>query len=229
MTQFKHGMLAGAIAALLAAGAASGAQAQGRTAWEGTHFGGHLGWDDNSYDANSNSGASALTTNLGDKDGFAGGLLYGASIQSNNWVLGTDSVLTFGELDSSAATTAAGLTFSAETNYQTETRARVGYLALPDILIYGTAGIAFADVDVKGNALADGGDDKTFFGYTYGGGVEMMFSERWFARVEYVHSEFDDANFAAIGGGSHEVDLDSDAVRTAFGYRFDWSPLDLLR
>ena len=56
-----------------------------------------------------------------------------------------------------------------------------------------------------------------------------MFNDRWFVRLEYSHSDFDDENVAAIGGGSYKVDMDNDAVRGAVGYRFDWSPLDMLR
>jgi len=228
MTHAKHGILAVGVAAVLTIGIAGGAQAQGRTAWEGTHFGGHIGWADSDYGANAFAGAPGLTTNLGGSDGFAGGFLYGASWQSNNWVLGTDSVWTFSDANSGTATTTAGLTFSADTNYTTETRGRLGYLVLPDVLVFGAAGIAFADVDVKGAALAGGGGDERFFGWTYGAGIEAMFSDRWFARVEYAHTDYDDENYRAIAGGIHKVDLDTDAVRAAIGYRFDWSPLDML-
>ena len=223
----KHGIVAGAAVAVLMLGAAD-VQAQGRTAWEGTHFGGHIGWADSDFSSNTRGGAAALATPLTGGDGFAGGFLYGASWQLDNWVLGSDSVWTFGDTSSGTAATAAGLTVTADTNYTTETRARVGYLVLPELLIYGTAGIAFADVDVNGTALIGNGDDQTYFGWTYGGGVEAMIADRWFARVEYSHTDYDDENFAAIGGGVHQVDLDTDAVRAAVGYRFDWSPLDLL-
>ena len=208
--------------------AATGTRAGARTVWEGTHVGGHLGWTGAEYGASPFGAAAALTTMLGDNDGFAGGFLYGASWQFNNWLLGTDSVWTFSDTDTGPAATAAGLTLSAETNYATETRARVGYLFLPDLLLYGAVGIAFADVDMTGTALASSGSER-FFGITYGGGLEAMFNDRWFARVEYAHTDFDDESFAAAGGGSYKVDLDTDAVRGALGYRFDWSPLDLLR
>jgi outer membrane immunogenic protein len=227
MTHAKHGFLAGAVAAVFMFGAVDGAQAQGRTAWEGFHFGGHVGWADNDYNANAVNGAPGLASNLGGSDGFAGGFLYGASWQSENWVLGTDSVWTFSDSSSGTATTAAGLAFSADTNYTTETRLRFGYLVLPEVLVFGTAGIAFADVDVTGAALAGRGGDKRFFGWTYGGGLETQFNDRWFARVEYAHIDFDDESFNAIAGGTHKVDLDSDAVRAAVGYRFDWSPFDI--
>ncbi len=95
-------------------------------------------------------------------------------------------------------------------------------------MVYGTAGIAFAEVDVSGTLIAGGSDDERFTGFVVGGGLEATFQNRMFARVEYLHTDYGDEKFADTGGGTFNVDLDSDVVRGAIGYRFDWSPLDLL-
>ncbi len=240
MIRANQGILAGAIAVAAMVGVAGGAQAggyaydsgpaaSGRTMWEGTHFGGHIGWAGADYSANPDEGALSLTNGLGDGDGFAGGFLYGASLQFDNWVLGTDSVWTFGDNGGNTATTASGLTLSTDINFMDEARGRIGYLVMPNVLAYGALGIAFADVDINGSVLAGNGDSKGFVGFTYGGGAEAMFGDRWFARVEYSHIDFGDEHIAAANGGTYKVDLDTDAVRAAVGYRFDWSPLDLLR
>jgi opacity protein-like surface antigen len=99
----------------------------------------------------------------------------------------------------------------------------------PNLLVYGTLGVAFADVDVSGGLIAGGGDDERLTGFQYGGGVEAALSNRWFARAEYLHTDYGDENFRETGGGLLNVDLETDVVRGAVGYRFDWSPLDLLR
>ncbi len=117
---------------------------------------------------------------------------------------------------------------TAEFDWSSETRLRAGLLVNPGLLVYGTVGVAFAGVDVAGSIIAGGKDDERVFGIAYGGGAEMTLRSRWFARVEYIHTDFDQEKFRNAGGSTFNVDLDTDIVRGAIGYRFDWSPLDLL-
>lgn len=201
----------------------------GRTIWEGFHVGGHVGWTDADYGISAFGAAAPIIAGFGDNDDFSGGVLYGSSWQFNNWVLGTDSVWTFSDLDSAIGTTAGALTASAELNYMSESRARLGYLITPHVMLFGALGLGIADIDLKGTAVAGGSDSENLWGITYGGGLEFTTDSRWFGRIEYVHTDYDDENFNAAGGGLYNVDLDSDTVRGAIGYRFDWSPFDLLR
>lgn len=201
----------------------------GRTIWEGFHIGGHLGYAEQDYGFSQVNPTSPLVTFSDDANGIAGGVVYGNSWQFGKWVLGTDSEFTFSDSDSGRNIAANGDFASAEINYSTTSRARAGILVNPNLLIYGTAGIAFADVDVSGSLVAGGSDSDTLFGFAYGGGIETTLNNRWFARVEYLHIDYDDENFTDNGGGILKVDMDTDTVRGAVGYRFDWSPLDLLR
>ncbi|MGE3625216.1 MAG: outer membrane protein [Hyphomicrobiales bacterium] len=200
----------------------------GRTIWEGFHVGAHLGWTGVDYGITA-LGAAPIVAGFGDNDDISGGVLYGSSWQFNNWVLGTDSVWTFSDLDSGIGTTAAALTAQTEINYMSETRARLGYLVTPNVLLFGALGLGVADVDLKGTAVAGGKDGERFYGFSYGGGLEFTTNSRWFGRVEYVHTDYNDEDFVGVAGGLYNVDLDSDTVRGAIGYRFDWSPFDLLR
>lgn len=215
-----------AIAALPFVGA-SDASAQGRTIWEGFHVGGHIGHADTDYGITQTNPASGLVTTDDDGDGVVGGVVYGNSWQFNNWVLGTDSAITFGDTETGLNTAANGLSATAEVEWSSETRARAGVLVNPNLLLYGTAGIAFATVEVNGSLIANNGDDERVFGAVYGGGIETTLGNRVFARVEYLHYDFDDEKFGEVGGGTFNVDMDSDVVRGAIGYRFDWSPMDL--
>lgn len=201
----------------------------GRTIWEGFHVGGHAGWVDTDYGINQISPASPLVTVDDNPDGFIGGIVYGTSWQFDRWVLGTDSHFSWSDSDTGANTAANGLSASAEVEWSSSSRVRAGYLMKPNLLVYGTLGVAFADVDVSGGLIAGGGDDERLTGFQYGGGVEAALSNRWFARAEYLHTDYGDENFRETGGGLLNVDLETDVVRGAVGYRFDWSPLDLLR
>ncbi len=200
----------------------------GRTIWEGLHVGGHAGWADFDYGIGQTTPASPLVTIRDGEDSFVGGFLYGSSWQFGNLVLGTDSAYSFGDTQTGLNVVASGLSATAEVEWSSETRARAGILVRPNTLVYGTLGVAFASVDVSGSLIAGGSDDATAVGIVYGGGVETTMGNRWFARIEYLRTDYDEESFRQVGGGTLDVDLDSDVVRGAIGYRFDWSPLDLL-
>lgn len=200
----------------------------GRTIWEGFHVGVHGGYADSDFGIGQTVPASPLATISNSDDGFTGGFLYGSSWQFGNFVVGTDSVYSFGDTQTGLNVAANGLSATAEVEWSSETRARAGVLVRPNTLVYGTLGVAFASVDVSGSLIAGGSDDDTVVGVTYGGGIETTMGSRWFARIEYTHTDYDDESFREVGGGSFDVDLDTDVVRGAIGYRFDWSPFDLL-
>ncbi len=201
----------------------------GRTIWEGLHLGGHAGWSDQDFGISQTTPASPLTTRSDSDDGFTGGFVYGSSWQFGNMILGTDSAYSFGDAKTGRNIAANGLNATAEVEWSSETKARAGFLVQPNILVYGTIGIAFASVDVSGTLIAGGSDDERAFGVVYGGGVETTMGNRWFARFEYLHTDFDEESFREVGGGTFDVDLDTDVVRGAIGYRFDWSPLDMFK
>jgi outer membrane immunogenic protein len=200
----------------------------GRTIWEGFHVGAHGGWSDLDYGISQTTPASPLVTRSDSDDGFIGGFLYGSQWQFGDMVLGTDSAYSFGDTETGLNVAANGLSATAEVKWAAESRARVGFLVQPNIMIYGTLGIAFAKIDVSGSLIAGGSDDESAFGISYGGGVETTLGNRWFARLEYIHTDYDEEKFRQTGGGTFDVDLDTDVVRGAIGYRFDWSPFDLL-
>ncbi len=204
------------------------AVAQGRSIWEGLHIGGQVGWTDYDYGiAHSGAGAGLATVN-DSADGVIGGVVYGTFFQFNQWVLGTDSAISFNDADTGTTTATNGLTATAEVDWSSSTRGRIGYLVRPNLLVYGAVGVAMAKVKVSGPLIVGGGDDEKLWGITYGGGIEMTSQSRFFARIEYLHNDYGDESFTQVGGGTFDVDLNSDVVRGAVGYRFDWSPLDLL-
>ena len=201
--------------------------APGRTIWEGFHFGGHAGWADYDYGISHTGPGSPLVSIRDSEDTFVGGFVFGSSWHVGNWVLGTDSAYSFGDTQTGTSIAANGLGAQAEVNYSSETKARAGFLVQPNTLIYGTVGLASAEIEVSGG-LVGGSNDKKVYGVVVGGGIETTMSNRWFARVEYLYADYEDEKFAQVGGGAFKVDLDSSTVRGAIGYRFDWSPWDIV-
>ena len=201
----------------------------GRTIWEGFHVGAHAGWADVDYGVSQTLPVSPLVTTRDSQDSFVGGFTYGSSWQFGNMVVGTDSAYTFGDLESGLNVAANGSSATVDFKYKSESRLRAGLLVNPNILVYGTVGIALADAEVSGTLVGGGKDDDLLFGVAYGGGIETTMGSRWFARLEYIHIDYDDEGFREVGGGSFDVDADTDIIRGAIGYRFDWSPFDLLK
>jgi outer membrane immunogenic protein len=76
-------------------------------------------------------------------------------------------------------------------------RARIGF-AMDRALIYATGSLAIADVELGTLFLAGPTreeDNKTYFGYTVGGGLEYAFTDALSARVEYRYTDLGEENF----------------------------------
>lgn len=219
------GIAAGALALGLSMAVAPDAHAQGRTMWEGFHVGGHLGWVGSDYNHNRVPFAPIAPYD-DDASGVTGGIVYGTSWQFGYWVLGTDSDFSWSDADTSLNTTAGG-SFTLDTKWSSSSRLRAGFLMNQNFMLYGTAGIAFAKVEGSGAFFA-GDSSKRLTGFQYGVGIEAMLHDRWFARAEYLRTDYGSKTIWGPGGGVR-VDLDTDVVRGAVGYRFDWSPFDILR
>ncbi|MDA7946543.1 MAG: outer membrane beta-barrel protein [Hyphomicrobiaceae bacterium] len=203
------------------------APVSGKTIWEGFHVGGHAGWGDFDYGVSQSGPASPLVGVRDSEDTFLGGFVFGSSWQFGKWVLGTDSAYKFGDAETGTNLAANGFGATVDVNYSAETRARAGILVQPNTLIYGTVGLASAEIEASG-ALVGGSNDKKVYGVVFGGGIETTTDSRWFARIEYLYADYEDESFAQVGGGSLDVDLDSSTVRGAIGYRFDWTPWELI-
>jgi outer membrane immunogenic protein len=86
-------------------------------------------------------------------------------------------------------------------------RGRLGVTVTPDLLLYGTGGLAYGRVDASANVfLPDGLEpsaqapasiSKTKAGWTAGAGAEWMFAHNWSAKLEYLHVDL--GSESAIG------------------------------
>jgi outer membrane immunogenic protein len=84
---------------------------------------------------------------------------------------------------------------------------RVGITVTPELLLYGTGGLAYGRVDASANFFASGEDfsgdpfqaqapasvSKTKVGWTAGAGAEWMFARNWSAKLEYLYVGSDSA------------------------------------
>jgi outer membrane immunogenic protein len=96
-------------------------------------------------------------------------------------------------------------------------RGRAGYLVTPTLLVYGTGGFAYGQVDAQSWT-----NNPT--GWTAGGGVEWMFMPNWSAKVEYLYTDLSSGN--ATGGlgfnfGYH-FHPQFNTVRAGLNYHFNF-------
>jgi outer membrane immunogenic protein len=69
-------------------------------------------------------------------------------------------------------------------------RGRLGWLVTPTLLLYGTGGFAYGQVQGGGWARFS----SVGTGWTAGGGVEWMFMPNWSAKVEYLYTDLGNFN-----------------------------------
>jgi len=78
-------------------------------------------------------------------------------------------------------------------------RGRVGYTVTPNLLVFGTGGLAYGGAKVSYMGVQEDNQQATAFGpgfiskaqtlvgWTAGGGVEWMFAQNWSVKAEYLY------------------------------------------
>ena len=85
------------------------------------------------------------------------------------------------------------------------------------MLIYGTGGFAYGQVDAWGFS-------STNTGWTAGGGVEWMFAPHWSAKVEYLYVNLSGSNSLNNSGYNFGYNYNPglNVVRAGVNYHFNW-------
>ena len=170
------------------------------------------------------SAASAATPVSVNNAGILGGVQFGYNYQfSNNVVAGLEADIQGGALSGTASAGGVAVeavtgvpvtttsTISKRLDYLNTVRSRLGYLATPTMLLYGTGGFAYGNAvltnslsqipldptGIAGVASATPSVSKTLVGWTAGAGVEWMFHPNWSARVEYLYYDL-----GSVSGGA---------------------------
>ncbi len=220
--------------------------------WTGAYAGAQIGfaWGYNSGDLQfvtpgGLAGANRFTSAA---QGAIGGAHVGYNYQIDHWVTGLEgaidglnlnknALLTYADpltLSDGYANQGATLAGSLSSGIQGSIRARAGY-AFDRLLVYGTAGVAFAGVksrlgfsvgDASGVYYATDGRSGMRTGWTAGGGVEYAINNNWSVRGEYRFSDFGrltDAPEYSVAGLSYTANrqLNQNQVQAGFSYKFD--------
>jgi len=221
--------------------------------WTGCYVGGNVGEGWSRQNANEtaidptigfNSGSASAKTS-----GVIGGVHAGCNVEgtygvARGVVIGLESDWSATKLSDTqiAANTLAGVpvgvgsvTFSENTKWLVSIRGRAGVAVLPNVLLYGTVGVAWNHTDYSGlhiftacpNCSAVNYGSRNF-GWVAGGGIEWaMGNSNWIARAEALYYDISGASPRGLQLASGNVsttwywnDLQVIEARVGLSYKF---------
>lgn len=195
--------------------------------WTGCYVGGNIGADWGRSDVTAaNTGSGISWTN----SGFIGGGQIGCDYQFyGHFVIGARNMLEGTTLNSGATFNggpAAGYTANSDTSWVDLLTARIGYTAMPELLIYFQGGAAWTRNNAyisapNGAQVGQVGGNRS--GWTIGGGLEWMFAPHWSTFLEYNYMDFGTTSGTAmVNNVSYPLNFQQDgqAVLVGVNYRF---------
>jgi outer membrane immunogenic protein len=117
-------------------------------------------------------------------------------------------------------------------------RSRIGWAVTPNVLLYGTGGVALTELGVRNSlssagtaviAQGTGSASGRVTGWAIGGGAEWALNRHWSVRAEYLYLDFGKvtANAFVVDNAAGfnnnvgtTVDLTAQIARAAVNYRF---------
>jgi outer membrane immunogenic protein len=204
--------------------------------WSGYYLGAHAGYGWGRDPFNTLLIGNGVPLAGLDSDGFVAGFQAGANWQDGAVVGGLEIDISGTGIEGSTsnAVGAASRTQTDKFDRLGSARARLGYLATPSLMLYGTGGLGWTRL-VTDEVIVGGGARTTetpqwLFGWVAGAGVETrLWDTKWLARVEYLHYDFGDGpSITTVGAGNIPDQVTTsgrrsiDVIRAALSYKLDW-------
>lgn len=164
--------------------------------WCGPYVGANLGYQSGTL---SNSGASP--------SGFLGGIQGGYNWQFGQWVAGWEADFQFDNASDSFST------FQFSNPWFGTVRGRGG-IAIDNVLLYGTLGLAYGRGEITSGSLSE---VNTHIGWTAGAGVEVGLSRNWSIKAEYLRVDLSSEPYI-LTGLNHS--LSSNVFRIGVNFHF---------
>jgi len=124
--------------------------------------------------------------------GFIGGVFGGYNWQQENFVYGAEADLGYN------GTKGSDNGLSAKSGIEGSLRARLGYAVTPEILLYGTGGLAAKNQKID-DSVTGVNDSKAMLGWTAGAGTDIKITDNVFGRVEYRYTDYGSKTFGDTG------------------------------
>jgi outer membrane immunogenic protein len=171
--------------------------------WTGFYFGGNVGYswgrETDNWGIFGFPGASETQP----VRGVIGGGQWGYNWQRSSWVFGVEGDFQgSGQRDTAVLPIVGPFNFSdtQSLSWFGTDRGRLGWLAAPNVLIYGTGGLAYGRVNstyaLNAGAvpLASLALSSTRAGWAAGAGIEAKLAANWSVKVEYLHLDLGSNN-----------------------------------
>jgi outer membrane immunogenic protein len=225
--------------------------------WTGFYIGGNAGYGwghaDTDFDPRPDAAsffALEPRTLSPDPEGFIGGGQLGYNWQWNKWLVlgaetdfqgtdieGHDKLFNFPDITGAGNGVDTFLAAHERMQWLGTVRGRIGFAPVCRLLVYGTGGFAYGNVDYSANTNFDNGFTypvnftETKVGWTAGGGVEYAISNHWTVRAEYLHYDLGDESRTGVerfvgvptgtGFGVHyNFDTSGEIVRGGLNFKF---------
>jgi outer membrane immunogenic protein len=162
------------------------------------------------------SNASNDTGNFNLNGGVVGGTI-GANYQMGQFVMGVEADGDWSDI-SGSTTTDCGGPCQTSNDWLGTVRGRLG-VAWDRVLFYGTAGGAGGNV--KASVTGTGSTEKTEFGWTAGGGLEVGITDNLTAKVEYLFVDLSNGSCDFCGPPAGNVKFDTSLIRAGLNFKFN--------
>lgn len=173
-------------------------------------------------------------------EGWLAGGQAGYNWQAGRFVFGLEADLQAADISGTVNTSVSNglVTIQTQTRQRLEwfgtVRGRAGFTLADTLLLYGTAGFAFGEVnhrfffanDIGAFGVADVTNTRT--GWTAGAGFEWGFAPQWSIKGEYLYIDLGSQTFQTVPGGTTPVGASIDSTfrdefhtaRVGINYRF---------
>lgn len=185
--------------------------------WTGFYVGARAGygWHDGTIDAQllpHELVTLVPRTANNDADGFVGGGEVGYNWQFSRFVLGVESDFSGSDISGSSDSQVrfAPSQFvgrepvSHDVHWFGTARGRIGFTVTPRVLLYGTGGVAVADIEQSAGVILIPvaryleTRSETETGWTAGGGIEIALTPHWSVKAEYLYCDFGNQSLTAF-------------------------------
>jgi outer membrane immunogenic protein len=229
--------------------------------WTGFYVGGNVGYswgnsDNSTTITRFNTGLplpgtlNGTNTSSNNVNGVIGGGQFGYNWQMQNWLFGLEADIQGSGERGSSAITCLGCSddnspivtnLTQRLDWFGTVRGRIGGLVTPTVLLYGTGGLAYGEVNVGGTAsgnvnsltVAIPGNSSTRAGWTLGAGVEGVIGGGWTAKLEYLYMDLGTVSggpipltgilvpVRTVAGLSYSSHFTDNIVRVGVNYHFN--------
>jgi outer membrane immunogenic protein len=197
--------------------------------WTGFYVGAHGGYGSGSFmppccGGGGGNGPTVGFTDVGATGGF-GGLQTGYNYQfAPHWLIGVEQDVSFGNISGSKTEPLPNPTINIKTRYSGTIRERFGFIVGDSVLLYETAGIAWAS-NMVGLQFLDPSQNASEahmqYGVALGAGAEWAINSNLSAKVEYLYSYLTKEQYFSGTGNAGVAGWPLSTIRAGVNWRFN--------